>query len=432
MPNWLFHIVRNARQLWLTVALYCLAGVLAALLAARLGRYVPADFPLKLGSDSVDDILSILASSMLAVATFSLATLVAAYTSVVSTVAPHAARLLVSDGAVRNALATFVGAFIYAIVGIVALHTGYYGAQGRVILFFVTLVVLALVVLAMLRWIGQLSSLAQTAQVIGRVATAVRSALAAPTSRRPTDVAAAGAPPAGATPVEALGFGYVQNVDLRRLRRLADAWGAQVHIEAVPGRLVHAGQPLLWLAGGDRPANAPEQLRGAIAVGLQRTFDQDPRYGMRVLGEIAARALSPGVNDPGGARDVLAQTIGLLEGWLSAAPHQQPEGEATGVTMRPLSLSELAGEALKPIIRHGAADLALQLELQRALGALHGLRQREASDVARSLSAEALAASLAALPTRDDRRQLRAAAGALSGLDGRRRGRTGRSSRHVA
>lgn len=417
MPRWLFHIVRRIRQLWLTVALYSLAGVLAALMAARFGRYVPADFPLKVGSDSVDDILSILASSMLAVVTFSLATLVAAYTSVVATVAPHAARLLVSDGVVRNALATFVGAFIYGIVGIVAVHTGYYGAQGRVILFFVTLVVLALVVLAMLRWIGQLSSLAQTQQVIDRVAVAVRSALAAPTSLRPLDLAAADGPPPRARPVTATAFGYVQNVDVRRLRRLVEAWGGQIHIEAIPGTLVHAGQPLLWLAGDSLPDDAPERARGAISIGLERTFEQDPRYGMRVLGEVAARALSPGVNDPGTARDVLARAVGLLEAWSSGGPKQRSDGGAPRLTVRSLTLRELASEALTPITRHGADDVALQVEFQRSLGALHSLGRPDASAAARAFSRLALAASLKGLDTRAERREVRVAAAALAALD---------------
>ena len=149
MPKWLFALMQLKQRLWLTVAAYSALGLLAALLAAAFGRYVPSDFPLRIGSNAVDDILTILASSMLAVATFSLTTLVTAYTAVMGNVAPHAAKLLVSDRSIRSALATFVGAFIYAIVGIVALHTGYYGAQGRVILFFITLLVLTLVILAM-------------------------------------------------------------------------------------------------------------------------------------------------------------------------------------------------------------------------------------------------------------------------------------------
>jgi hypothetical protein len=136
VPKWLFLLTRLQRRLWLTVALYSVAGVGTALVSATLARYVPADFPLKLGSEAVGDILTILASSMLAVATFSLTTLVTAYTSVVSNVTPHAAKLLVSDGAIRSSLGTFIGAFIFSVVGIIALHTGYYGAQGRVILFF--------------------------------------------------------------------------------------------------------------------------------------------------------------------------------------------------------------------------------------------------------------------------------------------------------
>lgn len=160
MRQWLFSLSQAGRQLWLRVAAYSVLGLATALVAVVFRRWVPEDLALKIGTDAVDQVLSILASSMLAVATFSLATLVTAYTAVAALATPRAAKLLVSDGRGQGSLATFVGAFIYAVLGIFALRTGYYGAQGRVILFFVTVVVvLLLVVTALIRWIAQLSLL---------------------------------------------------------------------------------------------------------------------------------------------------------------------------------------------------------------------------------------------------------------------------------
>lgn len=160
MRQWLFSLSQAGRQLWLRVAAYSVLGLATALVAVVFRRWVPEDLALKIGTDAVDQVLSILASSMLAVATFSLATLVTAYTAVAALATPRAAKLLVSDGREQGSLATFVGAFIYAVLGIFALRTGYYGAQGRVILFFVTVVVvLLLVVTALIRWIAQLSLL---------------------------------------------------------------------------------------------------------------------------------------------------------------------------------------------------------------------------------------------------------------------------------
>ena len=57
----------------------------------------------------------------------------------------RAGSLVAGNREVQGALATFVGAFLYAVIGYSALGTGYYGEGSRAILFFVTLVMLAVV-----------------------------------------------------------------------------------------------------------------------------------------------------------------------------------------------------------------------------------------------------------------------------------------------
>jgi hypothetical protein len=62
-------------------------------------------------------------------------------------------------------------------------------------------------------------------------------------------------------------------------------------------------EPLAWTTW--QPKEDEEtRLSSAFLVGPDRSFKQDPRFGMIVLSEIASRALSPGVNDPGTAIDV--------------------------------------------------------------------------------------------------------------------------------
>ncbi|HEX6859567.1 MAG TPA: DUF2254 family protein [Caulobacteraceae bacterium] len=407
MPSWLFQLMQVAGRLWVTVALYSALGLLAALAAALFGHWVPSDFPLKLGSDSVDEILSILASSMLAVATFSLTTLVTAYTSVVSNAAPRAAHLLVSDRGLRNALSTFVGAFIYSIVGIIALHTGYYGAQGRVILFFVTLVVLALVVLAMVRWIGLISRLAQVSDAVDRVADAAGGAL------RSTPITLArrhghSPPREGRIAINAESVGFVRNVDIEGLEAIAAELGLQVHVAQLPGAFVHGGVALLHVDGS--PSTAEQsRLRGKVSVRERRTFDQDPGYGFTVLGEIASRALSPGVNDPGTAREVMAATVGLLSAFARedpAAGDRWPH-----VTVAAFPICDLVIGALEPVARNGADQPLLQAELQAALLALTLVGDEEIAESARELSRLALTYARQNLARREDVRRVTRAAG---------------------
>ncbi|MFJ8072566.1 DUF2254 domain-containing protein [Streptomyces sp. NPDC096176] len=70
------------------------------------------------------------------------------------------------------------------------------------------------------------------------------------------------------------------------------------------GDFVVPGTPLIEVRGGVS-APDPRQLQGYIALGPERTVDQDPAFALRILVDIAIRALSPAVNDPTTAVQVL-------------------------------------------------------------------------------------------------------------------------------
>jgi uncharacterized membrane protein len=55
-----------------------------------------------------------------------------------------------------------------------------------------------------------------------------------------------------------------------------------------------------------------EVLKNAIEIGEERTFEQDPKYAIRLLVDIAIKALSPAVNDPTTAVQALDQIEDLL------------------------------------------------------------------------------------------------------------------------
>ena len=67
--------------------------------------------------------------------------------------------------------------------------------------------------------------------------------------------------------------------------------------------------------GGEFGDRAAEELEGMIALGEERTFDQDPAFALRMMVDIANRALSPAVNDPTTAVQVLdhiGEVLGLI------------------------------------------------------------------------------------------------------------------------
>ena len=69
--------------------------------------------------------------------------------------------------------------------------------------------------------------------------------------------------------------------------------------------------PLLRVRGARQPL-AERALAESIEAGDERTFRQDPKYAIRLLVDIAIKALSPAVNDPTTAVQALDQIEDLL------------------------------------------------------------------------------------------------------------------------
>jgi len=86
-------------------------------------------------------------------------------------------------------------------------------------------------------------------------------------------------------------------VNLRAL--VAEAQRAGVIIELVPqvGDFVATGEPLFCIYGDPRAIDE-ERLHALAAFGTERTMEQDPMFSFRILVDVAAKALSPAINDP--------------------------------------------------------------------------------------------------------------------------------------
>ncbi|MDZ4364176.1 DUF2254 domain-containing protein [Brevundimonas sp.] len=382
MNRWRYYWRVLSTQIWFRAGLYAGFGVAAALTAALVAPLVPREVADRLGGESVEAILTILASSLLAVATFSLGAWVSAYTAVSQAATPRVAVLITSDESTQKALATFVGAFLYAVVAVTAIHARFYGEEGRAVLYLTSLVVVCLVAFRLLAWMSRLSNLARVGHMIELVEQRTAECLA---SQPPTSIPT----PVDGETFEAPATGYIQNIDFPHLQRLAEEGGGCIEILAPVGSFRRRGEPLGRISFGKQDGKTTEALQAAFSIARTRTFDQDPRFGLIVLGEIAARALSPGINDPGTAAEVAGVAVRLLDNW---ARRTEPEADANiqnDRVVRPrLDPDVLVQDVFGPIIRYGMADPVVTIRVQKGLHALAAC-QSAISDAARSLSLEA-------------------------------------------
>jgi uncharacterized membrane protein len=368
--RWLFLFRQQARQLWFRATTYALFAIIAALSSVALARFVPKDLADRLGGNAVETVLGILASSLLAVATFSVGSMVSAYTAVSAAASPRVAELITADTETQKSLSTFVGVFLYAIVALTAVNAGYYGPEGRTILFLFSMAVVALVAYRLLAWINRLGSLARVSHMIELVEKKACQALA-DRAHKPWLGGRPGHLPNGEA-IAASKTGHVQNVDVAALQSLAEKDEGLIEIVAPPGTFVRQGDTLARTTLPLTADTAAQDIAEAFVIESRRSFDQDPRFGLTVLGEIAARALSPGVNDPGTAIEVMASGVRLLNDWAGAAPEEAMAYPQ--ILAAPLDAADLLEDIFGPVGRYGAGDLSVALWLQKALQSLAAIQ----------------------------------------------------------
>lgn len=91
--------------------------------------------------------------------------------------------------------------------------------------------------------------------------------------------------------------GIVLAVNLNVLMAQAERANCVVEFAPLVGDFVAVDEPLFNLYG-DAESISDQILRAAVAFGSERSLDQDPTFAIRIIVDIALRALSPAINDP--------------------------------------------------------------------------------------------------------------------------------------
>ena len=414
MTKWQWILLQFTRKLWVKASLIGSLGLGAALLASQADNFSEWQPPLDMSAEAVNNLLSIMASSMLAVTTFSLSVMTSAYSAATSNVTPRATRLLMEDGTTQGVLSVFVGSFIFSMVGMIVMQADAYDVQGRFVLFLVTVTVIVMVVTALLRWIDHLTRLGRVSETSNRVEQATRNAL----ELRLKTPYLGGQPrhqqqdrPADAVTVTCDVTGYIQHIDMQAMADCAESCDGEIYLDVLPGNFVHEGTVLAWIVTSKKLEDSDAMganIRKTFSIEKERNFDQDPRFGLAVLSEIGVRALSPGINDPGTAIDILTRNTRLLIRWSAGRKKVSKEDmQYPRLHVFPLKTGDLFDDAFRMIARDGASLLEVQLRLQKSLCLMTKLGDEEFHQAARQMSAHAWQHAKQAMTLEDDRERLK-------------------------
>lgn len=164
----------------------------------------------------------------------------------------------------------------------------------------------------------------------------------------------------------------LQQLDLRRLLGAAERTGAQIVFRVEVGETLWPGAAVAEVHGDLDDA----AVLASCVTGVDRTFDQDPLLAFRLLADIGIRALSPAINDPATAVQVLDVVVGLLVDLARRDLAVGPITAADGAARIHLDLPEWAdyvGEGLDELL---VAAQNSPMVLERALTDLTRLAEQ--------------------------------------------------------
>ena len=360
---------------WLIPMLYTVASVTAGLILPRLEHAYFAGYTENISVGSALAFFSSVSSGMKALTgiVFAIAFVLVQFSALAYS--PRLVIMFASSPTLFHTLGIFVATFLYSLAALVWTDRG---GSGRVPLFSTLLVGILLIVsmTAFTRLVQSLNDL-QIHNVLQLIGTRGRSVIRmmfpltadnAKVSREEIEVPLNLGPPTQ-TLTHSGEPRAITRFDLDTLVRMAQSADAVVAIECGVGDTVVEDAVLLRVYGATR--KLPEQaLTRAIHLATSRSFEQDPKYAIRLLVDIAIRALSPAVNDPTTAVQALDQIEDLLRRLgcrqLEAGYARDAAGKIR-VTFPVPTWQDYIALAFDEIRQFGAASIQVHRRLRAAL-----------------------------------------------------------------
>jgi uncharacterized membrane protein len=298
---------------WLVPLSYATAAVLAGFAIPRLAGLLLPGLISTISVAAAIGIYSAVASGMIALTgiVFSLTFLMVQFSA--TAYSPRLVLWIARDPVMSHALGVFTATFLYALTALAWVDRGGSGKVPLVGILVVTglLFVSIIMFISLIQRVGML----QVNRVLvftGDRGREIIESLYPPieSAANPSAIEKCNAPCLQTL----LHYGppqHVQAIDVPGLLQLANQAGCVIEMVAAVGDAVFDSTPLLRIIGGHNPISE-KSLRSAIELGRERTFVQDPKYAIRLLVDIAIKALSPAINDPTTAVQALDQIEDLL------------------------------------------------------------------------------------------------------------------------
>jgi uncharacterized membrane protein len=359
-------------SLWIVPLLGGVAGFVLALVVGQLDATLELPDQLTYSESVASSLLAAIVSAMVAFTGFVVTVSVLVIQMATGTLSPRYMRLYYRDRLQKAVLAVLVGTLSFSMVTLRRSGTGITPNLGVLISGVAVVASIVLFLLFLDRFLHRLRPVA-VAQLVVRqglrhfsspvVTTGVESVLDVPTGVEPVSV------------IQSARTGSIQAIDRRGMLAWAEGHDCVVVLRRGPGDFVSKGAPIAHVYADGAPSDA-HRLGDMIALGTERTIEQDPAFAIRVVVDVATRALSPAVNDPTTAVQVLDHLQVLLHEVgsrpLSRRAILRDGGGRVRVVVPTLDWADFLTLGATEIRQYGASSIQVVRRLRAMLEDLRG------------------------------------------------------------
>jgi uncharacterized membrane protein len=409
---------RIAVSLWFIPCVFAVLAVGAAFAAVWLDDTIAAPVRVRFGlvsdPDTAASVAGTIAAATLAFVAVVFGTTLVAIQLAASQYSPRTVRVFIRSRVTRLTLALFLATFVFSLVIYVSNRASVTSAKqyAPVISVTILLVLTLATVFGFVAYLHGVVRLMRVQYLMETIATETRRSVleSFPPAAAYLEAEAPVEDPSPQMLLYAGTPGVVTALDLNGLVELCRQNGAWLQLIVRVGEYLDHGTPFALVHGSRLDSGNLERL---LLIRNERTFFQDPAFGFRQLVDVAARALSPAVNDPTTAVQAIDRISDAL---VLTGRNPDPSGfriDSEGqvrLQWRLRNFEELLILSMTETIRYGAGAPQVVRRLRAVLAELeHTLpterhaalaRQREVLEAAVESELPPAFASVASIPDR--------------------------------
>ncbi|PSL40969.1 putative membrane protein [Planomicrobium soli] len=310
-------LYRFKEKFWMTPAIFSVSAVILSvgffyvdlLLIDEYKEYIPSI--LLTNVDLAKNIMGTLSGALLTMSTFTFSTILVVLTMYSSQFSPRALKNFVHDKVTWRVLGVFLGGFIYNTLSLLFMRQHLYTHD--VISTFVGILIAFYCLAAFTYFIHYIATTVQVTKLIETLIQETEEVISHFKNLQENKVVISDSshwsPNGEKEIVLAENEGYLQFLALEKLIDYAEEHGLEIQIEAAIGEFVYKGMQIMQIYAKEE---IEFKLDSCYLIGNERVTEQDISYSLQKLVEIALRAISPGINDPNTANDIIVRLGGLL------------------------------------------------------------------------------------------------------------------------